>query len=91
MSGQYNAQEHFDKLQDIEGSIAAAIMVCEGLSYANGQLMDDQFKSVATGAFRLLAVVLSKTFDTLDHEASAFRVEYGVKYPYEIKLEGESA
>ena len=85
----FNAQECFDKLQEVESCIVAAMMVCEGLSYANGAILDDQFRTVSTGAFRLMATALGKTYETLDHELSAFHNAHGVKFPYEMK--GETA
>jgi len=83
MAKEFNEQKHFDELHKIGEGVASALMLCEGLSYANGALMDDQFRTAATGAFRSMALALGATYDIFSEVESDFYKAFEAKYPYE--------
>jgi len=81
MDNKFNAQKHFDDLHKIGESVAAALMLCEGLSHANGVLMDDQFIAAAAGALRSMAIVFSEAYDIFVDAESDFSKAFDTKNP----------
>ena len=76
----FDYQAHADALLDVESNICAVLLLCEGLEGANGVLTEAQYKSVAAGAFPLIALAMSKALKAISEIEPSFRLSHGLKY-----------
>lgn len=77
----FDKRKHADALLQASSLICKALMLCEGMEYANTQMDDRQYINAAAGAFGLMAFALDQATDLMYEAETDFRLSNELYYP----------